>query len=153
MGLGYLPENQRERGGVRGLDLTMTLVCWGLWAFFPKLAQKHLGDATSGIIYQYLGSIIFVAVVVVAQGKSLPTWDLRGALFAMAAGVAATVGSFFYYRSLATVDVSVASALTALYPSISILLGLLLLGERLVLRQWLGVALALVSVVLIAPRS
>jgi bacterial/archaeal transporter family protein len=138
---------------VRGLDLTITLVCWGLWAFFPKLAQKQLGDATSGIIYQYLGSIMLVLVIVVAQGSVVPVFNLRGALFAGAAGVAATVGSLFYYRALATVDVSVASALTALYPSVAILLGLLVLGERLEPRQWLGVALALVSVVLIAPRT
>jgi bacterial/archaeal transporter family protein len=138
---------------MRVLDLTITLVCWGLWAFFPKLAQKQLGDATSGIIYQYVGSIAFVLVLVVAQGGAMPVFNLRGALFAVAAGVAATIGSLFYYRALATVDVSVASALTALYPSVAILLGLLVLGERLELRQWLGVLLALVSVVLIAPRS
>jgi bacterial/archaeal transporter family protein len=138
---------------VRVLDLTMTILCWGLWAFLPKLAQRHLGDATSGIIYQYLGSIALVLVLVVSQGRRMPVYDLRGALFAIAAGAAATVGSLFYYRALATVDVSVAAALTALYPSVAILLGLLLLGERLEHRQWLGVALALVSVALIAPRS
>ena len=37
---------------MKALDLSFTLVFWGLWAFFPKLAQKQLGDAYSGIVFQ-----------------------------------------------------------------------------------------------------
>ena len=137
---------------MKALDLSMTLVCWGLWAFFPKLAQKQLGDAYSGIVFQYAGSIALVGVFALGA-RAVPVFEPRGMLYAALAGIAATVGSFFYYRTLATVDVAVASALTALYPGVAILLGFLVLGERLELRQWLGVALALVAVLLIAPRA
>lgn len=138
---------------MRVIDLTITLVCWGLWAFFPKLAQKQLGDATSAIVYQYAGSLLLIVLIGLSQARVLPVWEPRGALYAVLAGVAAAIGSVFYYRALGSIDVSVASAMTALYPSVAILLGWLVLDEKLEPRQWIGVGLALVSVVLIAPRS
>jgi transporter family protein len=137
---------------LRVIDLTITLVCWGLWAFFPKLAQKQLGDVTSAIVYQYGGSLLLIVAIGLGQARVLPAWEPRGALYAVLAGAAATIGSIFYYRALASVDVSVASSMTALYPGVAILLGWLVLGEKLEPRQWIGVGLALVSVVLIAPR-
>lgn len=131
----------------------VSLVCWGLWAFLPKLAQKHLGDTLSAVMYQYVGSFACVVAMSAYHGRFAPVWSGKGAMLAAAAGVFATVGSFFYYRAAANEDVALVSTVTALYPIVAITLAWILLGERLAPRQWLGIGLALVSMALIAPRK
>lgn len=136
-----------------GLDAGLALLLWGLWAFFPKLAQARLGDAFSGVLYQYLGSLVGVGVLIVARGHAAPTWEPRGALYAGLAGLAATLGMLFYYRACATLNVSLVAAVTALYPVIVVGLAWPLLGEALSPRQWLGVGMALGAAVLLAPSA
>lgn len=137
---------------MKGADLFVALVLWGLWAFLPKLSQKHLGDPWSSVLYQVLGSVLVVLGLTVTRGQLTPVWNARGALFAALAGAAATAGMIFYYRACATNPVSVVAAMTALYPLVTILIAWPILGETLLPRQWLGAFLALVAAALLSPR-
>lgn len=135
------------------IDAVITLVCWGFWAFLPKLAVKHLPDSFSPLLFQHLGSLICVVGFGATRGSLVPGFSSKGVLFAGLAGVAATLGMAFYYRAAARLPVSVVSVTTALYPVVSVALALLVLGERLTPRQWVGAALALIAVGLLAPTS
>ncbi len=135
------------------IHAVITLVCWGFWAFLPKLAVKHLPDAFSALFYQQLGSVVCLLGYGATRGSLAPSFQPKGVLFAALAGIAATTGMAFYYRAAARLPVSVVSVTTALYPVVSVALALLVLGERLTPRQWLGAALALVAVALLAPAS
>ncbi|MBK7585498.1 MAG: EamA family transporter [Myxococcales bacterium] len=135
------------------VDGLLALVCWGFWAFFPKLASKHLPDAYSGVLFQYVGSIVCLLGYGAARGSLAPSYHPKGALFAVLGGVAATAGMAFYYRAAERSAVSVVAATTALYPIVSIALAMMLLGERLSPRQWAGAALALVAVALLVPTA
>jgi len=134
------------------MDTIFALLLWGLWAFFPKLSQRHLADAWSGVLYQYAGSIAVVVVVAIARGSAMPEWNARGAGLAALAGAAATGGMLFYYRACASTAVSVVAATTALYPIVTIALAWPVLGEALSGRQWLGVGCAALAFVLLSPR-
>ena len=83
----------------------------------------------------------------------LPAWDgVDWALMAYASlfGSALAYGLFFWFASSG--DLTGFLALTFLTPVFALLCGLVLLDEHLRPLQWLGVALALVSVVLLNRR-
>lgn len=132
------------------IDALLALVCWGFWAFFPKLASKHLPDAFSGVFYQHLASLLCVVGYGAARGSLAPSFHPKGALYAALAGVAATTGMIFYYRAAARSPISTVAVTTALYPVISVGLALAVLGERLTPKQWVGAGLALVAVHLLS---
>jgi len=84
----------------------------------------------------------------------LPDWSgIDWALMAYASlfGSALAYGLFFWFASSG--DLTGFLALTFLTPVFALLCGLVLLDERLRPLQWLGVALALVSVVLLNRRQ
>ena len=58
------------------------------------------------------------------------------------------MAALFFYWALAGGKASVVVPLTALYPVVTLGLALLILGERLSLRQSIGVALALTAIFL-----
>ena len=84
----------------------------------------------------------------------LPQWSgLDWGLMAYASllGSALAYGLFFYFASEG--DLTGFTALTFLTPVFAVLCGVLFLSEQLRLQQWLGAALAMVSVLLIHQRA
>ena len=95
-------------------------------------------------------------LLLIPQGPAAfwPQWtSLQWGLMAYASllGSALAYGLFFWFASSG--DLTGFMALTFLTPVFAMLCGLLLLQERLHLIQWLGVVLALVSVLLINRRQ
>jgi transporter family protein len=135
------------------VDAALALVCWGFWAFLPKLTTRYLPDAYSAVLYQYVGSAVCVLGYGALRGSLTPSYSTKGLVFAALAGVAATAGMAFYYRAAARTEISAVAITTALYPIVSVGLAVALLGERLTLRQWIGAGLALVAVALLAPTT
>ena len=124
----------------------VAVLCWGYWAVISKL----IGDALTASQSQALSTIGLLPVVVaLAASKKLTTSGnrRRGIATALLAGALACAGNVAYYRLL-TVGGSVATlvSLTALYPLVTVLLALLLLGERLNLLQIVGVGLSLAAI-------
>ncbi len=150
---------------MRALPSLLCLIAWGLWGFFPKLAQRELKHPVSGALYEYAGSagalalvMLAVAVIYAVAPEWLPAvdaklvWRPRGALFAAIAGAASAIGGVLYFVAAARSDIAVVVTVTSLYPLVTVVLAWFVLGERLEPRQWLGVGLALVAVILIVPR-
>lgn len=139
-----------------------TLVLWGVWAFLPKLAAKHLGSATAAFAWQSLGTALGALVVWLAmRGASAPASDAPspsaasanvslGVLLALGAGLCGAGGLLFYVRAVARDNVAIVASTTALYPLVAALLGRVVLGETMSPRQILGMGLAAVALVLIA---
>jgi drug/metabolite transporter (DMT)-like permease len=91
---------------------------------------------------------------VALQGPLLPAWspaDWGLMAYATVLGSALAYGLFFWFASSG--DLTGFTALTFLTPVFALLCGVLLLDEQLRPLQWLGAALALVSVLLINRRQ
>jgi transporter family protein len=126
----------------------LALLCWGLWAFLPKLAVRHI-PVRSTFLWEVVGGLLVAAFVLMTLRERVGM-DWRGILPAVLTGVAGYMGMLFFLFALQTGKVSVIAPLTAVYPVITVLLGLALLGERLSGLQLAGAALALLGVFLLS---
>ncbi|MBW2465831.1 MAG: EamA family transporter [Deltaproteobacteria bacterium] len=126
----------------------LSLVTFGFWGFFPKLAVQYI-NPQSALIYQVLGGM-FVGAMALALIGFRPQTQPMGILFALLTGITGVLGTLFYYAAASRGQISIVVSLTALYPLITILLAILFLHETLNLRQMVGLCFAIGAIVLLA---
>ncbi len=126
----------------------IALFCWGLWAFLPKLAVRHISPLSS-LFYESVGVALIGLVALLLAGNGLQS-DPRGAGPAVLTGIFGGIGLYFYFAAARQGPIAVVSALTALYPVVTVVLAALFLGERLCWTQILGIILAVVAACLLS---
>ncbi|MGQ9682656.1 MAG: EamA family transporter [Anaerolineae bacterium] len=126
----------------------LALLCWGFYGFLPKLAVDYLAPR-SVLLFQSLGTVAVGMVSLISLGFR-PQLQGRGAGFAILSGMAGAIGGLFYILAVQRGRVSTISALTALYPALVIVLAVTVLHEPITARQGLGMALAVVAVILLS---
>ncbi len=124
-----------------------TLISWGLWGFVLKFAYD--GVPWQKVYFIAATTSFAVSVIVFLSSKVELVWS-RNLIFAALAGLAGAAGYIFFIQAIRYGKVSVVVPLTALYPAVTAILGVALLGEKLSLSKALGIALALVAAVLLA---
>jgi transporter family protein len=136
----------------RLLSLTaLTILMWGFWGFFGKLAlERRMSPLTVFLAEIIVSALCALPVLLVlrrgpAGAQPYASWNVFGLL----SGTGLALGLLFYYFALEKAEASVIVPLTSVYPVVSVLLGYFVLGERLRLAQWVGVALVIVGVVLL----
>lgn len=125
------------------------IAVWGFWGLFNKRALE-----ATGWQQVYLFSVPIVALVV-AGILSIGRPDLAGMsrsaiAWALASNAAGVGGVLLFYQALSRGRASVVIPLTAIYPALTVILALLILGEALSLKQGAGILLAVIAVVLLA---
>ncbi len=124
------------------------MLLWGLWGFFSKLATSYLND-TDAVIYHSIGSALVVAIAAFLL-RFQPGGKPIGIFYAMISGVSAALATFFFFSAITRGRSVVVVSMTALYPLITLGLGMLFLHEALTLRQLLGVGMALGAIILLS---
>ena len=122
------------------------LLMWGVWAFFTKLTAVHL-SARSGLVFSSIGGIIVLVGVLISIGFR-PDAESHGVIFALIAGLIASLASIMFLLALRSGKASIIVTMTALYPIITIILSYVFLQERITLVQGAGIMLSLVALVL-----
>jgi len=126
----------------------ISLLAFGLWGFFSKLAVVHI-DAKSALIFQTLG-VVITGIITLSMIHFKPATDSRGIFLALLTGLAYGFGCLFYFVAASRGKIITVVTLTALYPLITILLSLFLLQEGVSLKQWSGICLAIVAILLMS---
>lgn len=124
------------------------LLFWGLWGFIPKITTRYL-EPRSAIVYEVLGAIILAAIVLVSLKFQVQTHPI-GMVLAMSTGMLGFLGAFCFLSAVSKGPVTLVATISALYPLVSIAFAVSLLHEAMSIRQGIGVALALVAMILIA---
>lgn len=130
------------------LPVVVSFVCWGLWAFVPKITTRYL-DPRSAMVFEGVGGVVILLVVLFQIGFK-PTWDPRGAGLAVITGLAGTAGALAYLFAVQRGPVALVATISALYPALTLLLSMVFLGETISLKQFVGILLGLCAMVLIA---
>ena len=126
----------------------LALLIYGLWGFFPKIAVSYI-NPLSAVVYQVGGGLVIGLLALMLTGFRLEVQPV-GVLFAFLTGVCGVLGTLFYFAAASRGPISLVASLTALYPLITIVLAVTILHEPLTARQLLGMAFALLAIVLMA---
>lgn len=131
--------------------ITLTLIStvfYGLWGFFSKLAADRI-DYRSLFIYDCL--IFFIGGLIAwAWNDFKVATHWAGLGYSLLYGLSGMIATLLFIVAVSQGKASVVTAITAVYPVITIVLAYFYLNETLTLRQWSGVVLAIIGVVLIS---
>jgi len=130
----------------------LTILMWGLWGFFGKLAlEKKMAPTIVFLTETVVSALIavFLLLAIVQRHEAQPPLYSTINVYGILSGVALAVGLLFYYFALEGAKVTVVVPLTATYPVVAVLLAYLLLRERPSPLQWIGVILVVAGVALL----
>jgi len=124
---------------------------WGIVGVLQKLGANRISEA-SLLVWLMAGlALILPWLLMTAE---LNTADTSGVIIGLLGGVTNGLGVWSLLAAFKNgAKASLAVPLTALNPLFTILLAILILGEKLTTLQWLGVTMALLSGVLIASET
>ena len=125
-----------------------SLVFYGFWAFFPKIASLTI-NPKSFLFYNVIGPVV-VNFIIFFVMKSRLQFEMKGFIFSILTGVFGILGTLLFAYALGKGKASVVIIITALYPIISIILSIVFLKEVISIRQFIGMALGMLAVVLIS---
>ncbi|MBD2004650.1 MULTISPECIES: EamA family transporter [Cyanophyceae] len=123
------------------------LVVWGFWGFIPKLTTTYL-QPKSAIVYEVVGALILGIIVLVSSRFQLDVHP-KGIAFAITTGMLGFLGAFCFLMAVSRGPVTLVATMSALYPVISILLAVFILHESVTLQQSVGIALAILAMILV----
>lgn len=130
------------------LPAFLSLINFGLWGLFAKLAVNHL-DSKNALFYQTLGVLIAGLIVFYMMNFKAST-NAKGILFGLLTGLAYGAGCLCYFFAVTRGNLTTIVTLTALYPVITIILSYFILHESISLRQGLGIVFAVIAMILFA---
>lgn len=123
-----------------------TMVFWGLWAIFAKVATRSLLPETAMVI-SYAASVPIVLTYIAVQEKNI-SLSISGVGFALLAGLFGAIGGVCFYAGLSHGRTAVVTTVGALYFIVAASLGVVFLGESIGLREIAGMGFAIAAVVL-----
>ena len=121
----------------------LTLLCWGLWGVFSKLASNYSRPRQT-LLFQAVGVVVFAVMVLFMERFQIQRSPI-GFGWSLAAGFINFAGFLAFFAAIEKGKVSTIIALSSLYPVVTILLSILLLHEKITRREGLGIALALTA--------
>jgi drug/metabolite transporter (DMT)-like permease len=123
----------------------------GFGFFFVFIDQVSETAIFWPLVTARIVTITMISVFVMARRKQAAApWNLQLLFIVLLAGVFDAAGNILFALASRLGRLDISTTLTSLYPAGTVLLAWLILRERLAPRQWFGVVVALVALVLIA---
>ncbi len=126
----------------------VAMVCWGVWGLLLKLASKYFNWQQTFVVTSIV--TLTASLLVFFWLKPLINVGSTGFGYALAAGVLGLVALLAFYSAIGSGKAIIVVPLTALYPVVTTILSHLILREEISLTKGLGIALALVALLLVS---
>jgi len=130
--------------------IIFSILGWGVGSLFYKVANDNVHPLMVStivtIVYIILTPLPFLFL------KFNTTVNATGIIFSVLGGLCMCVGSLGYFYALKGGNAGAVTALTSLYPALTLLLSYFFMKETLNLKQGIGMVLALISFVLLGMK-
>jgi drug/metabolite transporter (DMT)-like permease len=123
----------------------ITTIFWGVWGAFIEIPEKSGFPATLGYAVWSL-TMIPCALFALYRIKWKLEYDKRSILLGSAVGLLGAGGQLLLFLALRQGPAYIVFPIISLYPVLTISLSVIFLKERTHLKQWIGIALALVAI-------
>jgi drug/metabolite transporter (DMT)-like permease len=130
-----------------GLWGALSAVSWGTCDFLARFTGRAAGYVNA-LLGMLLVSSVFLSLWLVLSGADL-VWASSSVVLLVFAGVCSLVGYVFLYWSFTRGPVSVAAPIAGSYPALVVLIAVVM-GSRPSALQWVGTAITLIGVVVVA---
>ena len=132
------------------LQIALTIVAWGLWGIFDKLALARAEPKDVFLVTAIL-AIPQIPLVLFLLTWNYGQWHLSSSLiiYASASSVISSLGMALYLDSMKRADSSVVLGMTAAYPLVTQVLGLLIMGEAFSTTRAIGAVFIALGIVVI----
>jgi len=126
----------------------ITIICWGLWGFFTKLASAYLNWHQIFLVTNTISFAVSLLIFIVL--KPSINVSSSGFNYALIAGLMGSLALISFNVAIKEGKAIIVVPLTALYPVVTAVLSYLILHEEITLTKGLGITLALVAIVLVS---
>ncbi|PYX84718.1 MAG: hypothetical protein DMG70_05705 [Acidobacteria bacterium] len=124
-------------------------LCWTGWAFTAKLGSKEIPPATMQFVSAFGFLLVGIVLFVVKKFQLSSSW--RGGRYALLSGLFLGLGGIALYGAYrASGNGSVVTAVTSLYPVVTVLFAVTFLREKLNKLQVLGIFFAAGAILLLS---
>lgn len=123
---------------------------YGVWGVLSKLASDRMGTK-SLFIYDCLVFFVGGLVVLYMNGFKIET-SPTGILYSVLYGASGMVATFLFIIAVSKGKASLVTAITAVYPCVTIILAMIIFKEAITMKQVLGIALSISGVALITVK-
>ena len=129
----------------------VAMVLWGIVGLLQKVTTNRI-SADAVLIWDRIGYVVILPLLVIHT--HLSNLGPKDIIIGTLDGITNSLGALFLYMSLESgAKASIAAPLTALYPLLTVLLAVALLGERVSPLHWIGIILAVVAAVLMSLET
>jgi drug/metabolite transporter (DMT)-like permease len=127
----------------------ITTLAWGVWGALIEIPEKAGFPATLGYSV-WAFTMVPCALVALALGGFRLARDRRSVLYGATVGLLGAGGQIVLFEALRSGPAYIVFPVVSLYPTATILLSVMLLGERAPKRHWAGIALSLPAIGLLS---
>lgn len=132
--------------------IVISVLGWGIGSFLYKFATN---DSIHPIMISTISLSLYIVLMSLAWSfvKFDHTINLHGIIFTLFSALFMCIGTLgFSYALRSGGDVGLTSILTALYPTLTVALSCLFLGESFTLKKGIGMIFAVISFVILAQK-
>lgn len=128
----------------------VSIIAWGVGSLFYKVANDN--------IHPIMVSTIVTAMYVVLTPLSLVVFKVNyninttGVIYSLLGGFTMCLGSIAFFYALQKGAAGEITALTSLYPALTLILSIAFLKEDLSFKKTIGIGLALLSVFILSKK-
>lgn len=127
----------------------IVILLWGIWGFAAKVAISDIG--LQAIFWISVISDILIVLYLLISNQFFPLrLEEKGIMYSIISGITGGIAIILFYILLKKYQASIVLPLTSLYPVVVVILGILILKEKITYLNGIGVVLALISIYLLS---
>lgn len=132
------------------LLILITVVCWGVGSLFYKIANDNIHP----IMVSSLVTLLYVIMIPIGifVFKIPSTLNTNGVVYGLAGGLCMCLGTLAYFFALQKGGAGEVTALTAIYPALTLVLSAIVLKEDLTVNKIIGCSFALLGIYLLSMK-